>query len=289
MNSVYDINGNTLQSVYDVNGDALQSAYDIDGAEVYSAGPPTLKVMTYNVGQWYYGSGSNVPADKDAEYYALQNGMIQRNNPDVLAIQEYSQQFSKLPRTAISMLQQYFPYIHEQDGGNAYLHRCICSKYPISNYTVRNYTAESGRYYDTCIITVSGTPITFVNTHLSVSTQSYRDAEIVELINYLQTQTRFIACGDYNTSISSDDKTKEAYIKNITPFLNAGFNLANCDEFGFYYTASDVPDGTWYGCLDNIITSSNITINSVMVDETKRTDGLPERIDHMPLIATLIF
>lgn len=284
---IYDKNGNQLQTVYGKDGQPLSAAYSKDGTQIYPDGPITLKVMTYNVGQWYYGSGDNVPADKDAAYYALQNGMIQAHNPDVLCIQEYWKVFSKTGRTALSMLQQYFPYIHEQGGNSGYFGRCICSKYPISNYTVRTYANESNRYYDSCTITVNGVPITFTNTHLDVNSQDKRDEEIVELIAYLQTQQRFIACGDYNTAIMYADKTRPAYIKNIKPYLDAGFHVANCDDFGFLYTASDMPTGTWNGCLDNIITSPNMTFTSVEVDETKRTDGLTENIDHMPLIAVI--
>lgn len=283
---IYDKSGNLLHSIYDKNGDALSSGYDSEGQQIYLSVPITIKVMTYNVGQWYYGSGDNVPANKDADYYNLQNGMIQRNNPDVLVIQEYWKQFSKLPRTALSMLQQYFPYIHEQGGDSGYFGRCICSKYPISNYVVRTYTDNNQRYYDSCTITVGGIPITFTNTHLDVNSQDNRDAEIIQLIGYLAGQEWFVACGDYNTAITSSDKTQEAWIHNIKPFIDAGFHIANCDD-EFYFTSSNYPDGTWNGCLDNIIVSPNITIQSVTVDETKRTDNLPERIDHMPLIAVL--
>lgn len=280
-----DLNGNVIGSVFDLSGRQLTAAYDFYGNPIYS-GSVTLKIMTYNVGQWYYGSGTNVPADKDADYYALQNGMIQQINPDILCIQEYWKQFSKLPRTAISMLQQYFPFIHEQGGNNGYFGRCICSKYPITDYTVRSYSNDSNRYYDSCTVTANGIPITITNTHTDVNSQDKRDGEITELISYLQTQSRFIACGDYNTTISSDDKTTQAWIKNIKPYIDAGFSLANCNE-EFYYTCSDYPDGNWYGCLDNVIVPSNAEILSAYVDETKRTDNLPERIDHMPFVVTV--
>lgn len=283
---IYDKSGNPLQTVYGKTGQSLSAAYSKDGTQIYPDSPITLKVMTYNVGQWYYGSGDNVPADKDAAYYALQNGMIQAHNPDVLCIQEYWKVFSKTGRTALSMLQQYFPYIHEQGGESGYYGRCVCSKYPITNYTVRTYTDNPQRYYDSCTITVNGIPITFTNTHLDVNSQDKRDEEIVQLIGYLSGQTRFIACGDYNTAIMSNDKTAEAWIHNIKPYLDAGFHVANCDD-EFYYTASAYPDTDWNGCLDNIITSPNMSFVSVEVDETKRTDGLPERIDHMPLIAVI--
>lgn len=283
---LYDKNGDQLLSVCGANGQPLNSAYNISGEQIFPDGI-RLKVMTYNVGQWYYGSGDNVPAAKDADYYALQNGMIQRNNPDVLCIQEYWKQFSKLPRTAISMLEQYFPYIHEQGGNSGYFGRCICSKYPISNYTVRTYSDNPQRYYDSCTVTVNGVPITFTNTHLDVNSADTRDLEIAQLIAYLQTQSLFVACGDYNTAIMTDDKTEDAWKRSIKPYLDAGFHVANCDD-EFYYTSSNIPDGTWNGCLDNIITSPNIAILSAEVDETKRYDDLPERIDHMPFVVEVL-
>lgn len=280
---IYSKNGISLRDAYNANNQILNEAYDVNGSLVYRRG---LKVMSYNVGGWYDGKGTNVPADKDAEYYALQNEMIARANPDVLCIQEYWGTFSKAGRTALSLLQQYFPYIHEQNKTNQYFGRCICSKYPISNYTVRTFTKENYRYFDSCTVTVDGTPITFVNTHPGL-TQENRDPEIAQLIAYLQTQQTFISCGDYNTAVTTDDKTSEYWIKNIKPYLDAGFHVANCDE-EFLITSSDYPDGTWNGCLDNIITSANITILSAEVDETKRYDELPERIDHMPFIAELL-
>lgn len=284
---VYNVGGNQLSTIYEVDSRSLIAAYDVDGEQLFPGDGFKLKVMTYNVGGWYDGSGTNVPSDKDAVYYALQNGMIESNDPDILCLQEYWNTFSKAGRTALSLLQQYFPYIRAQNGNSQYFGRCVCSKYPISNYTVRTYANDSNRYYDSCTITVNGVPITVTNTHTAVETQDKRDPEVAELVAYLQTQPTFIACGDYNTAIKSDDKTAEAWIKNIKPYLDAGFHVANCDD-EFYYTSSNYPDGTWNGCLDNIITSANITISSAEVDETKRYDDLPESIDHMPFIAELL-
>ena len=287
---IYDKNGVALQDAYDVNGQALGAAYAIDGTQIFPSSF-NLKVMTYNVGQWYVGGGDNVPADKDAAYYALQNGMIQQNDPDILCIQEYWKIFSKTGRTAVSMLQQYFPYIHEQGGNSGYFGRCICSKYPISNYTVRLYTGEANRYFDTCTITVHGVPITVCNTHFGL-TQAERDAEISQLIPYLQSQSRFLCCGDFNTVIVYDDPTSatpssQEYIDNVKPFIDAGFHTANFGEFGFM--ATQIKNGGERKlCLDNWYTSSNIEVDNAFVDTTKLTDGLDDEIDHMPLIAELV-
>lgn len=285
--SVYNKSGEPLLSVYSKSGDALARAYNASGNQIYPNGPISLRIMSYNVGEWYYGDGDNVPADKDELYYALQNGMIQRNDPDVLCIQEYWKIFSKTGRTALSMLQQYFPYIHEEGGASGYYGHCVCSKYPISNYTVRKYTDNNQRYYDSCTVTVNGIPITIVNTHLDL-TQAKRDLEIQELISYLRTQNRFVACGDYNTGITPTSANVEstAYINNVKPFIDAGFNTANFGNFGFLLTCVDRNNQTHY-YLDNIYTSGNISVSDAYVDDTKLSDLIDDPIDHMPLVADI--
>lgn len=284
---LYDIAGDAIRSIFDAGGQSLNRAYDISGSLLFPDNPIAIKAMTYNCGQWYYGGGDNVPADKDAAYYALQNSMIQNANADVLFIEEYWKVMSKTGRTALSMLQQYFPYVHEQGGNSGYYGRCICSKYPISNYTIHTYSDNNQRYYDSCVISVDGVEITLVVTHLA--TDSKRNAQITELITFLSGLERFICAGDFNTLSITGTVTTEAadYTNIIVPLLNAGFHCANCSNYGFLVTYSDEPTGTYVGCLDNIITSNNIQILSASVDTTKLTDGLTEKTDHMPLIAEL--
>lgn len=286
--SIYNKSGSEMFHAYNKSGNELQYSYDINGSVIFQ--PQSLKVMQYNVGSWYDGSHDNVPSAKDSDYYALQNGMIMQIDADIMCLEEYTQQFSKAGRTAKSLLEQYYPYIHEQGGDSATSTsgRCVCSKYPISNYQTHQFTnTGSPRYYDSCTITVHDIPITVVVTHLNYASSgnTSRVAQLTELISFLQTQERFIACGDYNTLIQ--DATGTDYTDMIVPMLNAGFHLANCSEEGFLTTYSDQPTGTWTGCLDNIVTSANIDILSASVDTTKLSDGLTEKTDHMPLIATV--
>lgn len=284
---IYTKDGKTTQNAYDAEGQLLSVAYSKDGAKVY----PALRVMSYNVGQWYVGGGDNVPAAKDAEYYALQNGMLLRDDPDILCIQEYWKVISKTGRTAKSMLEQYFPYIHEQGGDSGYFGRCVCSKYPITDYTVRLYTGESDRYFDSCTVTVHGTPITVVNTHLGL-TQAARDAEIAELIAFLKAQKRFLCCGDFNTVIVYDDPasatpTSQEYIDNVKPFIDEGFHSANFTEFGFLCTQVK-NGGARKLCLDTCYTSANIEITAAYTDNTKLNDGIADEVDHLPILAEVI-
>ena len=100
---VYTCDGLALPHAFDYIGNNVNHIYDINGNLL----PNLLKIMTYNVGEWYIGDGTNVPAEDDQIYYDLQNGMIATQNPDILFIQEYWKVFSQTGRTAKSLLEQY--------------------------------------------------------------------------------------------------------------------------------------------------------------------------------------
>lgn len=290
--SVYDINGVELVNVYDKSGVELEQAYDIDGNPLMSIEPTQLKVMTYNVGGWYIGSGTNVPTSEKEAYYELQTGMIEDNDPDILFINEYLAQFCEDGTSALTMLQGLFPYVVTKTSG-VYYGRAICSKYPLSNFTQHNFTAgTTSYYYDTANITIKGETITLVVLHLMVNPESSRYLQAQELCEFLKTLNAFIACGDYNTGISPDNGTDNTssvnYEHYIKLFTDEGFHTVNCANNGFMVTCNDGVDGTgtdWV--IDNIITSSDITVLSAYVDTTKLTDSISGKIDHMPLIATL--
>ena len=288
--ALYGKDGNELSQVFNPSGLEIGSAFNKDGGQVYS-NVRTLKVMTYNVGEWYDGKHDNVPADKDADYYALQKGMILANNPDVLCMEEYTKQFSKAGRTANSLLLECgFSYIIETKGDSPTASpangRCIASKFPIADYTVRNFGDGSQLYYDTCVITVRGIQIHFVITHLHWDDRSKRTSEMETIVGLLRGFDRFVLCGDFNTTDCYDTSGAD-YTAVIQQLVSEGYHLANCGDFGFKITYSSYSDNNWTAVLDNIVTSSNITILNVAVDETKLNDNLTERIDHMPLVATL--
>ena len=282
--AIYDIDGNQLTHAYDVDGNEVQSAYDVDGNLIFTAEPTVISVMSYNVGGWYNGSGTNVPQAKDAEYYALQNAIINSNDADILCLEEYWDVFSETGRTALSLLEQYYPYIHTEGGTTQYYGRAICSKYPIESYQTNIYSeGDYHRYFDKATINVDGTRLNVIVTHWGL-TEAKRQIEATQLYNYVQNMSNVIICGDLNMII--EDGTETEYVNNIQPFVNEGFNLANWGDFGFLktYYASSYPNGL---CLDQIMTSSNLAITSVSVDETKLNDQISDTIDHIPLIAEI--
>lgn len=285
--SIYNLSGSALYKCYDLQPQEKQTAYDLTGNVVFSEPSSGIVVMEYNVGEWYIGDGHIVPAEKDEEYYALQNGMIASANPDIMLICENRQNFSEAGRTTLSMLSQYFPYIQQQ-GNSGYMSRAICSKYPFTNYTTHNFGDGESNYYDSCTMTIDGKTVTVIVTHLKYSggSQATKLAQFATLMNYLATLDSFICGGDFN-QLSCKDSSGSDYTDMIVPMLQAGYNVANCGDLGFFITYSNMPVDSWDGCLDNIVTSSDISIVSAHSDNTKLTDNIQDKCDHMPLVAVI--
>lgn len=279
---IYSIEGQIIDTAYDISGSLLNMAYDSDGNQIYSASD--LKVMSYNVGGWYDGSGTNVPTASDSEWYAMQNGIIADNDADIICFNEYWNQFSA-NRTALSMLSQYYPYIEARNGNSQYFGRAIASKYPIESYTQNQYTQDTDRYYDKAVINVNGTLINVIVTHLGL-TVANRQAEALQLFNYVQSLDTVIVCGDMNINIHS--QTDSEWVNCYKQFIDAGYHMANCSDadFGFKDTYYRYSEDNWWP-FDNIIVSSDITIDSVYVDMTKAEEALAPKLDHMPIIANL--
>ena len=290
--SIYNKDGIQLLSAYDVDGNELINAYDVDGNLIFHKDAGLIKVCSYNVGGWYIGSGTNVPANLDSAYYELQNGTIHEINADILCIQEYWSVFSKTGRTAQSLLEQYYPYIHTADGSATYTGRAICSKYPIESYTVHTFSGES-RYYDHAVINVGGIQINVFVTHLHPSSSTTKVAEATELCNYIKSQgyERYIICGDFNSNLY--DPMSEWNIAIYKQFLDEGCTIANDGAFGILNTACNSAD--WENdafAIDNIIVSDAFTFESVSTDLAKITNSTvlaDGKIDHVPLYAVISF
>ena len=291
--SVYDRRGNLLTDIYDRRGNSLNTAFDRNGNVVFAKNPLNLKVMTYNVGQWYVGGGNGTSdATTGANYRALQNTILSAQDADILCIQEYWDVIGT--ETALSMLQQYFPYIVEVNGHTSYFGHAICSKYPISNFvtaplaknptfkTVEENT-NTNRFIDRCNITVEGKVLTVFNTHFGLDAET-RASNADWLLPLVNAQTNVIVCGDFNLKCLDDSHAD--YTGVIQKFINSGYHVANCSDYGFIKTysadKSSMDEGT---PTDNIFTSRNILIDDVYVDTTKLTDSISGKIDHLPLIA----
>lgn len=279
---IYTKNGGSITDVYDVDGVKLSEAYDIDCNRLM---PFALKVMQYNVGQWYVGDHDNVPAAEDEAYFLLQNSIIETYDADILLLEEYTAQFSKAGRTALSMLTERYPYYHEQTDGTTttVTQRAVFSKYPLSDYTT--HALHAGYYFDTCYVTVNGKNIYLGCAHFHWNNPDYRAAEAESVLADISGKPYVIFGGDLNTA-DCFDTSGEGYLTVVKKFVDAGYTVGNGGEFGFIPTYGG---GTseLTSCLDNIIVTPNITINSIIADQTKLTDSIVAKIDHVPLVATL--
>lgn len=287
---IYNINGNSLNKVYDIHGNELTHAYSLDGTVIYTKYQPTtyINVMSYNVGQWYDGTLTIVPANKYETYYNLQRGMIARHSPAIMACQEYGATFSS-GHTTDSVIGEYFTDSNKNNGSGYQSKAIYTNGYPLYDVTNANFEGYTWGYQKARIV-VDDKDVWVFNTHLATSsTESQKVAQAQMLFNMVSNLERFIILGDFNTVCLSTSDTE--YTTIMKQFVDAGYNVANCsNQFGFNLTWTDSTDqsGTWYPC-DHVITSPNIVMSNVTVDLSKvavsSVNGV--RIDHCPIIATL--
>lgn len=269
----------------------------------YTIEPFHLRVMTYNTGGWYIGSHTNVPTEKLDAYTELQNNILETEKPDIAVFQEWWHYFSGNTIEAQSIIGSNFASIIEFDRLSANYGKAIASKhFPLSGYSHFRFNVYDGTEwfygFERAYIEVNGKRICIINTWLDSSDDYYdnRKSEVSQLLDYLATETSFILMGDFNVTCSSVSDAK--YIDFIKPFVDAGYNVLNNaldsnGNFVRYYTyfGTADPNGS-KSSIDQIITSSDIVVDSVFVDQTKqnsRTGDLAnDKIDHVPFLADLI-
>lgn len=277
---IYDKNGTSLLSAYDKNGSALTQAYDKDGNPLLAPVSTSLVVMSYNI-QWFDGMNSNT---------AMQEEILAVYDADIIGFQEFQYASSSIiPSKAITLLSGSYSYLQMCNYGNKV---ASASKCPLVDYTTVPFSVQTddGKSYTTATITVDGKEILIVNAHLTTS--NYETAKVQqasEVFAALQGHEYFILTGDFNTVCKSVNDAE--YITIMKQFVDAGYNCANCtSQHGFLntWTSGSTESGTWYPC-DHIITSANISIDSVTVDERKIAVAAEtgQSIDHLPIIAEL--
>lgn len=282
--SIYDANGNMLSSCYDSRGNMASFGYDRNGNLIWTASPAYLKIGTYNVGDWGWGSGLPSADYKDA-YLALQNTIFTNIDVDICAMQEWSANFCSDGTKSSVVTDNYFDYLNSSGVW------AIGSNISFTDFKVCDYltVTASGDYakYEKAHFNIEGRNVCVLNVHFAYENQSVQEAQHAEILGVANKEEYVIICGDFNTAIHTLED--EDYITCIKPFLDAGYSDANCGDFGiistYYNTATP---GTYRPATDHIIVSSNITITNAYVDTTKLTDGLDQKIDHIPLVAELL-
>ena len=240
-----------------------------------------LTVMTFNNQGW---TGINSDIN-------LMNSIFEKYKPDIVGFQEYCIGYSIGGVHTDDYVKSICPDLFVGPPDYEIVCNAIASKYELTEPTATSYASQAGnlRYYQKSYIFVNGIKIAVFNTHLEMtSNYSYKKAQTLEIVAVCAQEDNFILIGDFNTNVKSPEDA--AYADFVKPFVDAGFNLANCSEkFGYMntWTSGTTADHSSWCPADNIITSPNIRIDRAFVDRAKIEADTGKVIDHLPVVAYL--
>lgn len=290
--SIYNLDGQNVSDIYGQTGTRLNSAYDISGGLVYPDSEPdwNFKVMSSNV-QWFGKSNSNT---------GIMTEELVTQNADIIGMQEY--QYRGDPLGTIGGISA-DTFIH--NSGYDYIYtgtldtnmKAIVSKYQMSDFTETRFSTtptdywrgDEYRSWTKSYFTFNNKQIAFFNTHFDTTTYyAKKVVQAQEIFEALQEEETFILTGDFN--LRSDSVNSTEYTSIVKQFLDAGYNMCNGNEiYGFHNTWIDgtAPTGNEMYPLDVVITSADIDMVRVEVDEYKAEAATGLYIDHYPIIAYL--
>lgn len=227
-----------------------------------------LKIMTLNAGRWYNGV-SRMPDAQVATNSVLYHRMLGKENCDIVCLQEAPDKINVSETVGYSTLfSNKYPYRNSYSDGNTGLK--VVSKNAILNPETLEFTSNSERPFACFEYNIADVIIKVFIVHLSTeaNTTGIRQQDLAELATLLGQCDYGIVLGDFNTYDMSE----------ITSAFT-GFNICNGTIFGAFETWT--PTGSWTnGAIDNIITTSNISIENVYMESESLSD-------HKGLIAEL--
>lgn len=227
-----------------------------------------LKVLTWNVGIFNDGT-TRVPTSDSPAQIAKLKKLVGIADAHVFNAQEYSQ-YIDVSNTIASVPIMGFKYPNTVGTYGT----ISFSKVKTSNKAWKWFDADNTRGFWSYDIQNGNKIISVIVTHLSIEIDAsvHRNAEIAELITFMDTKDYVILTGDFN--VYSDTE--------FDAFKTAGYTLCNGGDFGWFKTWPVNIDGSAWGSenLDNIIVSSNIIPQYVNVLESTMSD-------HAPLYAEL--
>ena len=247
-----------------------------------------ITIMSFNVQHWRR-LNSNFP---------LMKHIIDQYRPDLIAFQEFMRIAGETDTRTALMADYPYYYAYEGDGERYFNPVAFASKIPFEDIAGGVYRAQyaasgENRGYIRAHIRVRDQIVTLYNTHLEVvptaeASRTVRTAQAMELLEMMKRDRSAICVGDFNTA-DCFDRTGADYRLIIRPFLEEGYHSANCsDQHGFFKTWFDgntMAVSENCGCLDQIITTADIAIDSVAVNREKENPDNTEYIDHFPIVA----
>lgn len=251
--------------------------YSLDLSAQNSEMPLKLRVGTYNVGHFNQGRLGGFQGEGRIVKAELNNWRkwIGQQSLDILGVNEWNLYFDKDSsfHAARELLEPYYSNIY-LGTENTWIYNGFASNFEIFNI---HEEVWAGEYYAVIgEMRINGKIIHIISTHLPWQEQ-WHDQAVEDLIKLLSGFEYFICLGDMN-----------AKDKNQLLFAEAGFNIANGGNMGWFSTAAQNSAASSYQGredtnIDNIITSSNIKIMNVEVPYTGLND-----LDHLPVMADVI-
>ena len=239
--------------------------------------PLKLKVATYNTGHFNQGRLGGLQGHGKFVKAELNNWKrwISKQSLDIIAVQEWNRYFDK-DSVFVAEDEILKPFYNNTYWGKEtrWIHNGIATNYTLENIHQVDW---HGDYYAVIgDMVVDGVVVKVISTHIPWQ-KEWHEESFNNLIELLSKFEYFICMGDMNASDATQKK-----------FIEAGFNMANGGNMGWFttaqasVTADDYRGGVNYN-IDNIITSSNIKIFNVKAPKTRLND-----LDHLPVIADLV-
>lgn len=223
--------------------------------------------MTYNVGNWYNGSGVPLPDSLVEVYLPLQEGIFKRYNPDIVFMQEFFNTItSSLPVS--DFLRSY--YLYSVDGNTSYNGKAIASKSGVMDIETKVFVNNDAlnRNYLKGYTYCNGRKVLLISAHLAIN-NSIAAMQLEELIKEVEGEEYVVIGVDSNIDISSTEG--KLIFQRIT---DANLQYVNKDIVTYPNTST---------CIDNFILTNNISIKSAYTDKSKL--GLDTDVDHLPLVS----
>jgi len=260
------------QLVFPIHSSPGSVFYRLIWRQTTNSLPLIARVGTFNVGHFNQGKLGGYQGDDPQVAAAAWSQWIEQQALDIFFVNEWNFYFDKdgtMPARAL-LLDPFYDYVAFGQQ-NTWIYNGIATNFKITNY--RQVQLTHPEYYATLADwAVGGVTITLMSVHVPWQ-EAYHESSIDALIAELQKHEYLICGGDLN-----------APDRNVLRIKNAGFNLANGGDEGWFCTAAKRCSQTTVDVhIDNIITSTNITIRYVSAPTTGLND-----LDHLPVLAEVL-
>ena len=261
-----------LHSTYIINPSTYE--YDIKIEELAQSIPAILsngeylKFATWNVGIFNNGQ-TKVPTSDVDERACDFRRVIGDINASVINTQEFLDYIDEgNTYSSASLMSFKYNYSNKASTTRSF------SKPIQSNFEQITFASGSNRNCLAFDMVIGEKTIKVINTHLSIEVDPsvHRNADIAQLINYMDECEYVILSGDFNVYTDAE----------FDAFKTAGYTLCNGGDFGWFDTwPVNIGEQSWgTKHLDNIIVSSNIVPQYVETYSCSISD-------HTPLVAEL--